>query len=124
MNSDDKMTRMMIDDYSFGSMIVNDVCYKSDLILFESKIIGSWRRKEGHLLVVSDMIDHLTEFDPGILVIGTGKFGLMKVSNDVKTWCASKGICLVIKKTGTAWQTYNELTEDIGRVMGAFHLTC
>lgn len=113
----------MIDSYNFGKMVVDGVAYKNDLIVCGDKIISDWRRREGHELAVEDISASIQEFNPSVIIVGAGKWGMMKILPDTKTYFENLGIEIIIQKTGRAWKTYNEqLTNE--RPMGAFHLTC
>jgi len=72
----------MIEDYSFGKIIINGKKYDSDLIIFKDHIYDSWWRKEGHNLCIDD-IKEIIDIKPEVLIIGTGYFGLMKVPQEL-----------------------------------------
>ena len=63
------------------------------------------------------------ESQPEVLVVGTGYSGLMKVLPETREYVTSRGIELMVQKTGEAWRAYNFLSTS-QRVVGAFHLTC
>jgi len=112
----------MIESYDFGKMVVDGRAYSADLILLPDRINSSWWRQEGHKLSAADIQDVLAA-EIEVLVIGTGFFGLMKVSSEVVQTAEAKGMQLVVEKTKTAVQRYNELAAR-RRTAGAFHLTC
>lgn len=112
----------MIEHYDFGKMVVDGRAYSADLVLLPGRINSSWWRQEGHTLSPADLQDVLAE-EIEVLVIGTGFFGLMKVSSGVEQAAAAKGIQLVVEKTKTAVQSYNEHAAR-KKTAGAFHLTC
>jgi hypothetical protein len=112
----------MIESYDFGAMVVDGTKYTADLILLPGRIEPSWWRKKGHQLALEDIDDVLQE-DIEVLVIGTGFFGLMKVSSEVSQAVLSKGIVLRIEKTPKAAQIFNEFAVH-QKTAGAFHLTC
>lgn len=113
----------MIDDYRFGSMEIGGTTYQADLKIVGGKVVPQWWRKEGHKVYVEDIQDIL-EVQPEVLVIGRGRPGLMKPSNDVRRLCAEKGIQLIDEPTEEAVRTFNAFTKAGKRVAGAFHLTC
>jgi hypothetical protein len=112
----------MIESYEFGKMEIDGQFYSADLILLPGRINSSWWRQESHILAPGDLKDVFAE-EIEVLVIGTGFFGLMKVSGEVKQAAAAKGIRLVVQKTKTAVQKYNEMA-PLKKTAGAFHLTC
>jgi len=113
----------MIESYKFGEIIINGKKYNSDLIIFEDSIYDSWWRKEGHNLCIDD-IKEIIDKKPDILIIGTGCFGLMKVTQKLIENIKSSGIKqVIVKKTGEACTEYNKLYKT-NNVIAAFHLTC
>lgn len=73
----------MIEQFSFGKIIVNGVSYTSDIKIIQGKVIPEWWRKIGHRVDVDDIKDILKS-KPDILVIGKGKPGLMKSSRSLR----------------------------------------
>lgn len=115
----------MIDLYEFGVMIINGKKYTSDVLVLPDQAVRNWWRKEGHLVCVEDLQDVLNvEPKPEVLVVGTGYYGLVKVSSEVKNTLESSKIELIEKPTTDACQTVNELLKSNRKVAAAFHLTC
>jgi len=113
-----------IQDYGFGRIVIDGELYRSDVIVYPERVDSSWWRKEGHLLVPEDL-PFLPENPPEILVVGQGKFGLMKINPQLKELLNRSGVELRADKTARAVEIYNELWEQSERkVIGAFHLTC
>ena len=112
----------MIENYSFGQMLINGKKYNSDLIIFKDRIYGRWWRKEGHNLCIDD-IKEIIDKKPDILIIGTGCYGLMKVPLELIKYLKSNNIEVIIKKTKEACDEYNTLHQK-KNVVAAFHLTC
>ena len=111
---------MKITSYSFGEIIVEGKKYTSDLIIFPHKIIDNWWREKGHLLQLSDL-EKVIEYNPDILVIATGKYGKMNVSNEVIDKLQEKNIKVHIYKTNIAVKEYNKID---GKKVCAIHLSC
>lgn len=115
----------MIDSYEFGAMVMNGKKYTSDVIVFPERVIDGWWRKEGHRLHVEDLEEILKqEPKPEVLVVGTGYYGLVKISPEVENTLKAREIELVAQPTKEAYQTFNKILEYDKRVIGAFHLTC
>lgn len=115
----------MIDSYDFGVIVINGKRYTSDIIVFPERVIDGWWRREGHRLCVEDLKEIFKrEPKPEVLVVGTGYYGLVKVSPEVENALKSHGIELVAQPTREACQTFNELLKSNRRVAGTFHLTC
>jgi hypothetical protein len=115
----------VIEAYDFGVIVINRRRYTSDLIVYGEQVFDGWWRREGHRLYVEDL-DRIFDFEPKpqVLVVGTGYYGLLKVSNEAEEALKSRGIELVAQPTKDAVQTFNKLLGLGKRVAGAFHLTC
>jgi hypothetical protein len=114
----------MINSYKFGCITIHQKSYINDVIVFQDHVQSDWWRKEGHLLQLEDIQSVLNKNKPTDLVVGTGKFGIMKISKDVKQYLDLHAIRLYAEKTDKAVKTYNRMILTGERIMGAFHLTC
>jgi hypothetical protein len=112
----------MIENYSFGQILINGKKYNSDLIIFKDYIYDKWWRKEGHNLYIEDIQEILNK-KPEIIIVGTGYYGLMKVTSELIKYLESIGIELIIKKTKDSCDEYNKLYKN-KKVIAALHLTC
>ena len=72
---------MHINHYTFGQIAVDGREFLSDLIIFPERVQENWRRKEGHRLDRDDLQTVLAD-KPDLLVIGTGRYGQMKVPQE------------------------------------------
>lgn len=113
---------MLIDSYKFGRIIINGKEYNSDVIIYPDKVNDSWRRIEGHNLVIDD-IQEIIKYRPDTLIIGKGTPGLMKVSKQVQEKISSLGIKVFVFSTSNAIKKYNEIN-SVEKVVAALHLTC
>lgn len=114
---------MRIDKYSFGKIIINGVEYARDVIIFPERVRSNWWRREGHRLHIEDL-EEVIEYNPEILIIGTGAYGAMKVPESVIKELEKKGIHVIVANTREACDKYNELIEKGKKVVAALHLTC
>jgi hypothetical protein len=114
----------MIDEYKFGKMVVNGETHEKDLIITKEKVIPNWWRDKGHKLQLEDIQQVLEEYKPEVLVVGKGKFGMMKVAKEVNQYLEENQIRLYEKESGKATQEFNRLLQNDVNVVGAFHLTC
>ena len=115
----------MIESYDFGLIVIKGRRYTSDVIVFPERVIEDWWRKEGHRIYVEDLKEILDrEPRPEVLVVGTGYYGIVKISPEVETVLKSEGIELVAQPTKEACQTFNKLLNSNRRIAGVFHLTC
>lgn len=114
----------MINKCSFGKMEIDGRAYTSDLtILPGGEIADGWRRIRGHHLVLEDM-QRLLESRPGIIVVGTGIYGRMRIDPALEAHLTHSGIELIAQPTKSAAQTYNDRISGSTAVAGCFHLTC
>lgn len=113
---------MKIDSYSFGRMVIGGELYTADVIIYPDRVDGDWWREEGHLLKPVDLKE-VVSASPDLLVVGTGYYGVMKISPDLPGYLKGIGIKLTASPTPEAWRLFNDLVER-KRVVGAFHLTC
>jgi hypothetical protein len=113
----------MIEKYTSGSIIVNNVTYHQDLKIIRGQVVDNWWRKTGRRVDVNDMKDVL-DASPDVIVIGTGYAENMRVSEDLTSETRRRDIRLIAENTNKAVQTFNDLFSKGKNVSGAFHLTC
>ena len=114
----------MIEEFGFGMISVQGYSYAKDLIVLSDHVIENWEREQGHKLALAD-IRHVLESQPyDVLVVGTGKFGLLHLASDFKAYLAQNNISYFAETTDKAIERFNALTEEGKHVIGAFHLTC
>ncbi len=112
---------MQLSGYRFGRVEVDGIPWREDLWICAGKT-GSWRRKEGHWVHPEDLAEVL-EFLPETVIIGTGAYGMLKVSREAQEFLAQEGIELIAVPTKDAVQRYHELALK-KRVAALLHLTC
>lgn len=112
-----------VEVYLFGKIKTNDQIYKDDLIILPNKIFSNWKPKDSHFIIPSDLKE-VFDFKPKILIIGTGYFGFVKLSEDVREYCARSKIELIELKNEEAVEKYNSLCEKESNLALAIHLTC
>lgn len=120
----------MIEEYNFGSIIVDGKIYDSDVEVFWNGEVFPWPRKESHVIDLED-VKQAVEQSPDTIVIGTGESGAAKVTEEAKIFIRGKGIRLIIDRTDEATKTFNVINEaseeeegEQDLVVGLFHLTC
>ncbi|MCG2767873.1 MAG: Mth938-like domain-containing protein [Anaerolineae bacterium] len=112
----------LIESYSFGRIVIEGRKYSSDVLVYPESVQDAWQRLEGHNLQLEDLEDALRH-SPDVLVIGTGTFGKMKVTSELKAALEQKGVKVIVARTGQAVRKYNEMQSE-GEVVAALHLTC
>lgn len=113
----------MIESYDFGQIVINGRLYTSDVIVFPDKVEEGWWRREGHRLHVED-IEGAVGLKPQVLIVGTGYSGLVEVLSETEKYVKSRGVELIVQRTGEACKTFNSLTDSGKKVIAALHLTC
>ncbi|MFP4608843.1 MAG: Mth938-like domain-containing protein [Candidatus Aenigmatarchaeota archaeon] len=110
----------MIEDYSFGKIVIDGKTYTDDVILLGKKVISEWWRKYGHELVVQDL-EKIIEYEPEVLIIGTGSSGRLTIPSKV-----SRKLDFELESypTKKAYRRYNELIESDKKTAAGLHLTC
>ena len=103
-----------IDDYSFGRIVVDGEELTADVILLPGRIIHSWRRRDGHALVLDEL--------PERLIVGTGAEGRMRPDDSMIDALAVRGVEVEAMPTAQAVRRFARLDEE--RTAAALHLTC
>jgi hypothetical protein len=112
-----------IEAYKFGYIRIDGVEYDRDVIIFPDRVSPEWWREEGHSLSLSDLTEVL-EYEPDVLVIGTGAHGVMKVPQTVAEELEAQGIEVRVAKTAAAVEEFNAFIAAGRRAVAALHLTC
>ena len=113
----------MIDSFTFGSMVIDDRSYHSDLIIFpDGGVQDSWRRIQGHVLSKQDIVT-LIKSEPEMIIAGAGVNGRMRPAPGLERFLAKKNIRFLIGPNRQAVDWYNESCKD-QKVGACFHLTC
>lgn len=112
----------MIEHYRFGSMTVSGETHTRDIKIISGRVIPNWRRRSGHMLDTRDISDIL-DSNPDILIVGTGAFGMMRISESMAGHAEASAIRVIAAKTAVAVAEYNRLCANPG-VCACFHLTC
>jgi hypothetical protein len=114
----------MIENCGFGSMVIAQRTYHSDLMVYpDERVKDNWRRAAGHRLTYGD-IEDLVASKHDVIVAGTGIYGLMRPNGDLAEKLAAQGIELVAARTKSAAKEFNRLKQTAKRVAACFHLTC
>jgi hypothetical protein len=110
-----------LENYRFGSIVVDGVEHRRDLIVTPSRVLPDWWRKEGHSLAIEDLDEVIDEL-PERLVLGCGADGRLKPDPAVIEALRRRGVEVEALPPAEAVERYRELDPD--RTAGAFHLTC
>ncbi len=111
-----------IDSYRFKQLVIDGHLYSKDVIILPGEsVIEPWWRESSHNVLIQDLTQYIREFPPK-LIIGTGRFGMMKVPDKTKDWLKEQHIEISLAKTDQACKLYNQ--SDLSTTGVALHLTC
>lgn len=113
----------MIEQYSFGNIVINGEKYMNDVKIIQGNVVPSWWRKSGHHVEIEDVED-IIGTQPEILVIGKGQPGHMSSSRRLQEFLENNDIELIEEKTTEAVETFNRLYKAGKNVAAGFHLSC
>ncbi|MCK4420561.1 hypothetical protein KAW48_02095 [candidate division WOR-3 bacterium] len=114
---------MRIDNYRFGSIQIEGDVYQKDVIIFPDEVYSPWWRRTGHNLEIDDLAG-IFEYEPELIIIGTGAYGVMEVPQSTIDIIKEKDIEVKIFKTKEAVNEYNEAIKEGRNVIACLHLTC
>ena len=114
---------MKINNYSFGSITIDNKIYQKDIVVFPEKVRPNWIRIKGHSLELAD-IKEVIDYNPETLIIGTGAYGSMTVPSSTRDALSKRKIKLITEDTKKACALFNEHIKNNSKTVGAFHLTC
>jgi hypothetical protein len=110
-----------IEQYSFGSVVVEGERHSRDVIVLPGRVVGDWWRRDGHSLVIDDLDQVLDEL-PERLIVGCGAHGRLHPHPSVLDALAERGVEVEAVPTDEAVRRYSE--SDPARTAAALHLTC
>ena len=110
---------MIINSTSFRSITIDGKTYNHDVWIFVDKTIK--RRDRNHEFTLEEF-NIITKGNPEIVVIGTGQYGVVKITEEVIKAAKEKNIALIYDKTPNTIKKFNELKDK--KIAAAFHTTC
>jgi hypothetical protein len=114
------MKEDFISDYRFGRIKIDETVYTNDIILLGKKVEANWWRDRGHKLKMDDL-ESVIEYNPDVLIVGTGASGNMKISLDV---IQNDYFDVEYYETKKVAEVYNQKLDNDKKVAAALHLTC
>lgn len=116
-----------IDQTKFGSITIGGEVFRRDVII---RLDGQVKKRKKKLskaiygtshTISLDEAKHIYQKGAERLIIGTGQFGLVKLSDEAAEYFSGKGCAVKHLPTPEAIQAWNEAE---GAVIGLFHVTC
>lgn len=115
---------MHIDRYSFGRIRVDGSDFDKDVILLGGEVICPWWREAGGHVFAPVDLRRVLEAAPEVVVLGTGRLGLVKVRTQTRHAFEAVGTRVVSGRTGPMVEEFNRLAAAGVDVAAALHLTC
>lgn len=118
---------VMIEKTRFGSITIDGKTYEHDVILRLSGKIKKRKKKLSKRLYGTSHIVSADEaaylYEPGCqtLIVGTGQYDSVTLSEEAQHFFAEKGCTVILQPTPQAIKAYNQAK---GHTAGMFHVTC
>jgi hypothetical protein len=110
-----------LEGYEFGRVTIDGTEETKDVIVLPTRVVRNWWRRDGHELVMEDLLEVIDEL-PERLVVGTGAYGRLRPDPGAITELEQRGVAVEALPTGEAVARYGELDPDC--TAAALHLTC
>ena len=116
-----------IEDTSFGSITIDGREIRNDVILRLDGLVKKRKKKlskrvygTSHTISL-DEAKHVYEDGAELLVIGTGQYDLVRLSDDAQAYLEKHDCQTKLAATPDAIRLWNKAK---GKVIGLFHVTC
>jgi hypothetical protein len=110
-----------LQSYRFGHIEIDGRTETRDLIVLPGRVVTNWWRKDGHSLVLDDLVDVLDEL-PLRLIVGAGADSRMQPDPEALNALRERGIEVEVLPTAAAVERYRG--SDPAVTAAALHLTC
>jgi len=116
-----------IEKVRFGSIVVGGETLTHDVLIRLNGKVKKRKKKlskekygTSHLLSLEEA-EHIYQEGAERLIVGSGKFGLVKLTDEAAAYFAERGCRVDLLPTRKAAAAWNEAR---GAVLGLFHITC
>ena len=116
-----------IQDTSFGSIKIDDIVYDNDVVIRLNGEVKKRKKKLSKAIYGSSHTVSLDEakhiYDKGAtrVVIGSGQYGALRLSNEAKEYFNKKNCSVELLPTPEAIEAWNKSKNG---TIGMFHITC
>lgn len=116
-----------IDETSFGSITISGEQYEKDIMI---RLNGEVTKRKKKLSKAKYGTSHIVSLDEAkyiyedgaeLLIIGSGQYGALKLSDEAIEFFRQQGCMVKLLPTPQAMDAWNDAE---GSVIGMFHLTC
>lgn len=111
----------------FGSITVDDEVYDHDIVIRLSRNVKKRKKKlskekygSSHTVSLAEA-EHIYDDGAERLIIGTGQYGNVKLSEEADNYFKEKRCTVELSPTPEALKAWNEAK---GKTIGMFHVTC
>jgi hypothetical protein len=117
----------IIQGTEFGSITVDDEVYDHDIVIhLDGKVKKRKKRLSKEQYGTSHTVslaqaEHIYDDGAERLVIGTGQYGNVKLSDEAESYFKGKACSVELSPTPDAVKAWNEAE---GKTIGMFHVTC
>lgn len=122
-----KHHRPVINATSFGSIVVDGEHYDHDILITLEWKIKKRNKKlskvvygTSHTLSLPE-IEYVYQEDAESMIIGSGQYGIARLSEEATSFLAEKNCPVYLKSTPEAMEEWNR---QKGKQIGLFHITC
>ena len=112
----------MIQEHKFGSFIIDGKTFLGDIKIMNARV-RYWSTRDKHVVFMKDIKD-IIEYNPEVLIVGTGNSGYLEIDNNVRNFLVQNKIKLFMDKNTPAIDKYNQLVSENKKVAAIFHATC
>jgi hypothetical protein len=116
-----------IDGTAFGRITIGGRVYNHDVVLTPAgKVVERQKELSRRVTGTSHLVSaeeaaYLVELGADRLIMGTGQYGALTLSDEAKAFLDKKGCTVTLAPTPEAIEHYNSAAQP---TTGMFHLTC
>ncbi len=117
----------LIQETSFGSIKIDDKIYENDIVIHLNGEVKKRKKKLSKAIYGSshtvslDEAKHIYDKSARQVVIGSGQYGALGLSNEAKEYFKKKDCVIKLLPTPEAVEAWNKSKSG---TIGMFHLTC
>ena len=116
-----------VNDFSFGSIVVNYKKYSRDVFIFAD---GTVKRRKGGIWMFGSHniqkkeLEELLKGNPEVIIIGTGTDNKACLSSEAESWAKVEKLDFTVMPSHEAVTRLNELAGKGKKASALIHITC
>jgi hypothetical protein len=117
-----------IDSTEFGSIRIENQLYQHDVYIDLDGRVSKRKKKLSKAvhgtshMIAADELKHIYQKGVQLLVIGTGQYAQVSLSDEAREFIRQKGCQVLLDSTPRAIEAWNK--SSVQRKLGLFHVTC